>query len=101
MPNLGAGAPAVMTKAATAEEVVAFHPGNSGDGGDGNGGSGGDNNQSHDAQGSAKHAAGRGDGQAQWARPVHETPTAAPGQGNGPGTGAGPPAQAHHPHAAA
>ena len=44
MPNLGTGTPAVMTKAAAAEEVVAFHPGNS-DGGDGNGGSG--DNSSH------------------------------------------------------
>ena len=59
MPNLGSGTPAILTKAAAAEEVVAFHPGNSGDGEDGNGengGGGGEKNSQtdsdgHDAQG--------------------------------------------------
>ena len=101
IPNLGISVPAVMTKAAVAEEVVAFHPGNSGDGEDGNGDKGdgnksasGGEKSSHqdshdhdsDVMGSGNTAAGSGHGSANGATTVNETSTsAAVGSGHGSG----------------
>src|SRR5207245_2906918 len=90
VPNLGAGAPAIMTKAAAAEEVV-FHPGISGDGGGTDG---------HDAQGSANSAAGSGHGSGA-ASAANASSTSAAAQGSGHGSGAASAANASNTSAAA
>src|SRR6202158_4540715 len=71
----------LMNKASTANEVIAFHPGNSGDGGEGNGSGAssmhGQNDHDSDAQGSGNTAAGSTNGSTNGATTANETSTSA------------------------
>src|ERR1700687_5696129 len=78
VPKLG-NIDGLMNKASAANEVIAFHPGNSGDGGEG-GGSGAtskhsQNDHDSDALGSGNTAAGSGNGSINGARPGKESVT--------------------------
>src|ERR1700719_176942 len=89
VPKLGS-TDGLMNKASAANEVIAFHPGNSGDGGDGQGDTNSGANQ-HSSDSTSDHendASGSGHGSGNGAGTVNETATSAAGSGQGSTNGA-------------